>query len=310
MGVLGCRIAFVFPGQGSQNIGMGKDFAENYPAAAEVFERADAALGYSISDICFNGPEDALNQTLNTQPALFTTSVAAFEAVKSCGLMPSMGAGHSVGEYAALYAAGAFSLEDGVKLIRTRAELMQEAAKNNPGEMAAILGASPDQVKDIVAKAQDSGIVVAANFNSPIQTVISGVPDAVRRASELALEAGAKRVIKLNVSGAFHSPLVQSAADAMLETLMNAKINDLTIPVVANYTADFENEAAEVRNNLAKQITGSVRWVESVEKMLDEKAEVFIELGAGNVLGGLIKRIAPNAEVYSVNDSASLAAIL
>ena len=347
MGVLASKKpALVFPGQGSQAVGMGRDLAESCPASAEVFERADAVLGFPISRLCFDGPVEELKQTINTQPALYVTSVAAYHAVavphpepvEGAGLggteprrydsagevRPLFAAGHSVGEYAALYAAGAFSFEMGLKLVRKRAELMQKAGDENPGAMAAILGLSPEQVQEAVEKASfdrlrmtgagargscRAGVVVAANFNSPVQTVISGDERAVARASEIAIEMGAKRVVPLNVGGAFHSPLMQSAADALVDVLKSAEIRDPAIPVVANYTADFETTAIEVRENLARQITGSVRWVESVQRMLDSGAEVFIELGSGNVLAGLIKRIAPEAQVHSVSDKASLDAL-
>ena len=307
MGVLDSKkIAFVFPGQGSQVVGMGRDLVENYEVAAELFKRADDALGFGLSKMCFDGPDDDLKQTLNTQPALFATSAAAFEVAKAQGIAPAFCAGHSVGEYAALYAAGAFTFETGLALVRRRAELMQKAAEANPGAMAAILGLSPDQVKEVVAKAADAGIVTAANFNSPIQTVISGTSAGVAKASEIASGMGAKRVVPLSVSGGFHSPLMQSAADELAGILERAEIVDPAVPVVANVTAGFETSAAEVRANLAAQITGSVRWVESVSVMLDAGAEVFIELGSGNVLAGLIKRMAPDAGVYSVGDKASL----
>ena len=289
---------------------MGKALAENYDAAKDIFERADKALGYQISKLCFEGPEDDLKQTINTQPALYITSVAAYEVAKCLGISPVCTAGHSVGEYAALYAAGAFSFEDGLKLIRSRAEFMQKAAQEKPGTMAAVLGLPPEKVLEIVDKAKDAGIVVAANYNSPIQTVISGENDAVARASEIAAESGAKRVVPLNVSGGFHSPLMQSAADSLAEVLDKTNIRNTNIPVIANYTADFEQSADAVRKNLANQITGSVRWVESVNKILDEGVEIFIELGSGNVLAGLIKKIAKGAEIYSAGDKASFDAIL
>lgn len=286
-------------------MGMGRELAEHFPVAADVFKRADAALDYSLSELCFNGPEEDLKQTIHTQPALFVSSVAAYEVIKQKGIAPAMAAGHSIGEYAALYAAGAFSLEEGLSLVKTRARLMQEAAEANPGAMAAVLGLSPEQVEEAVSRVTGAGVVCAANFNSPIQTVISGESAAVKKASEVASELGAKRVVPLNVNGAFHSPLMQNAADSLMEALKSAQIDDLIVPVVANYAANIETKASEVRENLAKQITGSVRWVESVQRMLDEGIEGFIELGPGNVLAGLIKRMA-SVEVVSVGDKAAV----
>lgn len=288
---------------------MGRDLAENYPSAWDVYRRADSLIG-PISDTCFNGPESDLKQTINTQPALYVTSVAAYEVVKECGLQPSFTAGHSVGEYAALYAAGAFGFEEGLRLVKARAELMARAGVESPGTMAAILGLSPEQVTEAVSKAQGAGTVVAANFNSPIQTVISGEPAAVEKACQVAQEMGARRTVPLNVSGAFHSPLMRPAAESLGDILGKAEIHDPAIPVVANVTAQFERTSSDVRMNLANQITGSVRWVESVQRLVQAGAEAFVELGSGSVLAGLIKRIAPEADVYSVGDKASVEAVL
>jgi len=327
MGILEMKkIAFVFPGQGSQEVGMGRELIENYPAAARVFERADELLGYSITQICLDGPEEELRQTINTQPALYVVSSSALVSILGYEttdtgeiVTPLMKedlrrnvlftAGHSVGEYAALFAAGAFTFETGLRLVKKRAELMQKAADERPGTMAAILGLSAEQVEEAVRRASETGIVVAANFNSPIQTVISGEQQAVQRACDIAREMGAKRVVPLNVAGAFHSPLMASAAQELAEALTSAEITDPVVPVIANYTAQPQTSADAIRENLARQVTGSVRWVESVRFMLDSGVEGFIELGAGSVLAGLVKRIAPEAEVTSVGDKSSVDAL-
>ncbi len=311
MGVLGSnRVAFVFPGQGSQNVGMGKSLAENYPVAAEIFAKADSALGFSVSELCFEGPEEALSQTINTQPALYTVSAAAFEVAREHGVWPVFVAGHSVGEYAALYAAGVFSFEDELKLVRKRAELMNAAAQEHPGSMAAVLGMEEDQVKALVQAAGAAGVICAANFNSPVQTVISGETAAIEKAGELAKEMGAKRFIVLNVSGAFHSPLMSGAAAELKKALVDVHMEDPATPIIANYTGRFEPNVEEIRTNLARQITGSVLWTESVRRMAVEGAEVFVELGPGKVLSGLISKINPDVEVYSAGDKESMEALL
>lgn len=310
MGVLdNKKIAVIFPGQGSQFVGMGQELAQSSPAAAEMFARADDILGVPFTALCWEGPEEELTRTVNTQPALFVASAAAYEVAKARGLNADYSAGHSVGEYAALYAAGAFSFEDGLKLVRRRAELMDQAAKASNGAMAAILGLNPDQVKQAAASAVDAGIVVAANFNSPIQTVISGEPAAVEKASAAAKEIGAKRVVPLKVSGAFHSPLMNSAADGMQNVLAESNIVDARIPVAANFTGDFELTAAEIKENLARQVVGTVRWIDCIEKLIFSGVDTFVELGPGNVLAGLVKKIAPQANVYSAGDSASIDAL-
>ncbi len=311
MGVLGSnRVAFVFPGQGSQCVGMGKSLADNYPEAAEIFARADDALGVSISKLCFEGPEETLSQTINTQPALYTVSAAAFEVARGLGVWPSFVAGHSLGEYSALYAAGVFSFEDGLKLIRKRAELMNAAALAHPGAMAAVLGMDEDQVKALVNAASSTGVICAANFNSPGQTVISGESAAIEKAGELAKEMGAKRFIKLNVSGAFHSPLMADAAAELKKALAEVPMEDPAVPIVANYTARFAPNVEEIRTNLSRQITGSVLWTESVKRMAVEGAEVFVELGPGKVLSGLIAKINPDVQVFSAGDKESMDALL
>jgi [acyl-carrier-protein] S-malonyltransferase len=301
------KTVFMFPGQGSQFVGMGKDLYESSPEARRVFDAAEDILGMPIKKICFEGPEEELRLTVNTQPALFTASMAAFECLSARGFTPDMVAGHSIGEYAALASAGAITLADALKLVQVRSRLMMQAAEAHPGTMAAVIGLATEDVKSAVERAASEGIVDVANYNSPGQVVISGELAAVEAVSRYAKEAGAKRVLPLNVSGGFHSRLMQPAAEALRAELEKTQVQAAKIPVVANVTAGFVSGAEEIKDALARQIAGSVRWDESLKFMADEGAGLFVEVGPGKVLAGLVKRTLSDVEVKSVGDAASLA---
>lgn len=304
------NLAFVFPGQGAQAVGMGKELYNAYPVAKEVFETANDVLGFDLSRIMFEGPEDELTQTINTQPALLVASVAALRVIQSYGIQHSFAAGHSVGEYAALVSTGALEIEDAVRLVRRRGELMNEAAQANPGTMAAVLGLSADDIRAAVEAAQPAGIVDVANYNSPGQIVISGELAAVEEAGRIAKEKGAKRVLPLKVSGAFHSRLMMDAANALRVELDKIDIRDPFVPIVANVTADYVVTGDGVREALSRQVMGSVRWDESVVKMVEDGAEGFIELGSGNVLAGLIGRTVKDTYVKSVGTVSAVEELL
>ena len=304
------KIAYIFPGQGSQAVGMGQNLCSHSEAARTLFEQADEYLGEKISTLCFYGPEDALKQTVHTQPALYVTSAAALAVLRERGVPePEAVAGHSVGEYAALYAAGAFDFETGLKLVSRRAQEMHRAALTRPGAMAAVLGLTAEQVVAVCADAESAGSVSAANFNGGGQVVISGSADGVAKASELAKAAGAKRVLPLNVSGAFHSALMAPAVEAMEYALRDAVIQTANIPIVANLTADYETTPDEIRTNLAAQIDHPVRWEETILCLIEDGFDTFVEVGSGTVLAGLMKRIAPDVRVVSVGDMAGIEAL-
>ena len=304
------KIAFLFPGQGSQSVGMGADLSAKFASAAKVTEEIDQRLGYKLSTFCLYGPEDVLRKTGITQPALFAVSVAALKVLNDRGIVPQAVAGHSVGEYAALVAAGAIDFGEGASLVQRRGEIMQRAAEANPGAMAAVLGLEADVVRAACAEAESTGvgIVDAANINGAGQVVISGEQSAVTAASDLLMQRGAKRVIALPVSGGFHSRLMASAASEMKFVIDAAEMSDAKIPIVANVTAEYEQAADTIKANLATQIDHSVLWESSMQRLLSDGFDTFVEVGSGTVLSGLAKRISKEIAVYNTNDSAAMEA--
>jgi [acyl-carrier-protein] S-malonyltransferase len=301
------KVAFVFPGQASQYPGMGRELAEKCSVARAVFEEADQALGFSISKMCFEGSEEELKQTANTQPAILTCSVATFRVAAENGLQPDFVAGHSLGEYSALVAAGSLKFADAVKLVRKRGTYMQEAVPTGVGAMAAILGLSPAVVADACKRAADHEVCSAANLNSPEQTVISGSAGAVKRAVEIASQLGAKRAVMLPVSAPFHSALMMPAQERLAKDLAAAEFADLKWPLVTNVDADTETLGSEARDALVRQVTMPVRWEESVRTLIDEGVNTFVEVGPGRVLTGLLRQIERSVAALNIEDEKSLA---
>jgi [acyl-carrier-protein] S-malonyltransferase len=289
------KTAAIFPGQASQYVGMGKDWYESDASAKDLFDQADSLLGFKLSQICFYGPEETLRQTCNTQPAIFLHSMVVARALED--VKPDMVAGHSLGEYSALVAAGSISFEDGLGLVRLRGELMQQAGEENEGTMAAVLGLSPEEVEEICREASPAGVVQPANFNSPGQIVISGSVSGIRKAMEIARHRSAKLVKELVVSGAFHSPLMESAKDRLKHALDQVSICDSTIPVYANVSGEPINKASDIRHCLCLQITNPVRWEQTVKNMVHDGATRFFEIGPGKVLQGLVKRTESSVQV-------------
>ena len=300
------KLAFLFPGQASQYPGMGKELAANHPAARSVFEEADKALGFSISELCFSGSEEALKLTANTQPAILTVSVAAYRVLEENGVQPAFVAGHSLGEYSALVAAGALNFADAVRLVRHRGEYMQTAVAEGIGAMAAIMGLAPAQVAEICRKAADGQVVAPANLNSPEQTVISGHAAAVKRAVEMASAGGAKRAVMLPVSAPFHSALMLPAQQRLEINLRATTFHTLRLPLVTNVDAEITTKGDEARESLIRQVTLPVRWEESVRVMVEEGVNTFVEVGPGRVLTGLLRQIDRSVHVFNVEDEKSL----
>jgi [acyl-carrier-protein] S-malonyltransferase len=302
------KVAFVFPGQASQYPGMGKELAEKYPAAKAVFQEADKVLGFSISQICFAGTEEELKLTANTQPAILTCSVAVCRVLAEKGLAPDYVAGHSLGEYSALVAAGALKFADAVQLVRKRGTYMQEAVQPGEGAMAAIMGLSPAVVADACKRVAEGEICAPANLNSPEQTVISGHAGAVKRAVEMASQLGAKRAVILAVSAPFHSALMASAQGKLEKDLRKTEFAELRVPLVTNVDGDTITSGEEAREALIRQVSMPVRWEESVRLLIDEGVNTFVEAGPGKVLTGLLRQIERSVAALNVEDEKSLAA--
>lgn len=301
------RLAYIFPGQGSQAPGMGRDLALNSEAARRVFEEADEALGFSISELCFEGPAEKLQLTENTQPAILTASVAALRAMEEAGApRPDFVAGHSLGEYSALVAAGALSLADAVQTVRARGRYMQEASPVGSGAMAAIMGADLGDIMEACNEAAQGQVCSPANINSGNQVVIAGDAAAVDRAIELLKERGAKRAIRLNVSAPFHCALMMPAQERLAEDLEKLRFNDLSVPLVTNVDATAIQKGRDARDALVRQVSSPVRWHESVTYLLQEGVGTFVEVGPGKVLSGLVRQIERNARSLNVEDTASL----
>jgi len=302
------KVAFIFPGQGSQYAGMGIDLFENYETARELFENFDEKAGKSVTKTCFSACDEDLKQTLNSQPCILAVSLALFEVfTEKTGIHPDYVAGHSLGEYSALYAAGVLEFDELVKLVLKRAELMSKAQS---GAMTAILGLDESKIDELIQQVSSEGIICAANYNTQIQTVISGEAKAIEKANVLAKEMGAKRVVPLAVSGAFHSPLMKPVSVEFSKYIYDTNVNDAEIPVITNVDAKPTIDKAEISSKMIKQMYSSVMWTQSVDYMAQAGVDTFFEIGPGKVLAGMVKKIAPEAKVYNICDRESLETVV
>ncbi|MEC3886118.1 ACP S-malonyltransferase [Halobacillus sp. HZG1] len=304
------RIACVFPGQGSQEVGMGKAMYEAYPAVKQLFDEADEALGYSLTRLMFEGPSGELTKTENAQPALLLNSIAIQRVLQQEGVAPSMTAGHSLGEYSALVAAGALDPMEAVQLVHVRGKLMEEAYPTGMGTMAAVLGLSQEEIEEVLRDFDGELAVDLANINCPGQIVISGTKEGVEKASEQLSEAGAKRVLPLNVSGPFHSRLMKSASDDFADHLSETKIYDANVPVYANVTAAPVTNAEEIEQLLVEQLYSPVRFQQILEAFVEEEVDAIVEVGQGKVLSGLVRKVKRRMKTFSVQDPESLRAFI
>jgi [acyl-carrier-protein] S-malonyltransferase len=305
------KIAFVFPGQGSQFIGMGKDFYDHVPDARELFDEAVEVLGYDLANICFNGPDETLRLTENTQPALLIHSTMALKILRENGINSVLAAGHSLGEFSALVAAGALKFRDAVRLVRLRGQFMQEAVPVGIGSMAAIIGLPVESVQEICDKVScETNLVQPANLNSPVQTVIAGHKEAVEMVSENALSAGAKKAVMLPVSAPFHSALMKPAEIRLQKELEDTEFYDLSFPIINNIEAKPITKGSEARESLVKQVCSPVRWCETMQSIVDQEIEAVVELGSGKVLSGLMRRFDKSVNCYQVGDRETLSQTL
>jgi [acyl-carrier-protein] S-malonyltransferase len=305
------KIAFVFPGQGAQAVGMGKDVYDALPNSRAVFEKGDEVLGFPLSKLIFEGPDSELKQTVNTQPALLTASVAYLEALREQGLKPDYVAGHSLGEYSALVAAGVLSYEDAVTLVRLRGRFMEEAVPGGQGAMAAVLGAEREALAVLCQNvSEESGVVELANVNCPGQIVVSGSQEGVNGVVQRVKEAGGKRAIPLEVSGPFHSSMMRAAADRLAEELQKVTFNTPNVPVIVNVTASPVTDPEEIRELLVRQVYSPVLWQDSIEWLIADGVDTFVEIGSGSVLAGLIRKIDKTVKVININTLESVQTVL